>query len=89
MDRIETIRQTILDNLDAESVEIRDDSHLHAGHAGAASGGGHYAVKIVSNKFSGHSLIERHRMVYSALEDMMQNEIHALSIETYTSEEQQ
>ncbi|NNE39216.1 MAG: BolA family transcriptional regulator [Gammaproteobacteria bacterium] len=87
MDRIESIRMKLIDNLDADSVEIRDDSHLHDGHAGAASGGGHYAVTIISDRFTGHSLLERHRMVYSALDDMMQKEIHALSIETYTREE--
>lgn len=87
MDRIESIRDRLIKNLDAKSVEIRDDSHLHAGHAGAATGGGHYAVSIISDSFQGHSLIERHRMVYRALEDMMQNEIHALSIQTYTMEE--
>ncbi len=87
MNRIESIRNRLIETLAAQSVEIRDDSHLHAGHAGAASGGGHFAVTIISDKFKGHSLIERHRMVYSALDDMMQRDIHALSIETHTLEE--
>ncbi len=87
MNRIESIRNRLIETLAAQSVEIRDDSYLHAGHAGAASGGGHFAVTIISDKFKGHSLIERHRMVYSALDDMMQRDIHALSIETHTLEE--
>jgi len=89
MDRSEKIRHRIITQLDAIDVVIRDDSHLHAGHVGAASGGGHFAVKIISDKFLGQSLIQRHRLVYSALDDLMPDEIHALSIETYTSEEQQ
>lgn len=89
MDRLEKIRHRIINQLDAIDVVIRDDSHLHAGHVGAASGGGHFAVKIISDKFIGHSLIERHRLVYNALDDLMPSDIHALSIETYTSEEQQ
>jgi BolA protein len=89
MERVEIIRQRITDHLKAESVEVRDDSHHHAGHAGTASGAGHYAVKIISDMFAGKSLIERHRMVYNLFMDMMPNDIHALSIQTYTTEERQ
>ena len=60
--------------------EVGDDSHLHAGHAGAASGGGHYSVKIVSERFDGLRLVMRHRLVYDAVHDMMRAEIHALAI---------
>lgn len=62
------------------SCKIEDESALHAGHAGAASGGGHYRLRIVSEKFNGRKLIERHRLVYDAVGDMMQAEIHALAI---------
>lgn len=66
---------------------IRDDSALHAGHAGAASGGGHYQVRIVAACFAGQRIVARHRMVYDALADLMQNEIHALAIEAVTPDD--
>jgi BolA protein len=59
---------------------IEDQSAAHAGHAGAASGGGHYRMRIVSAAFSGVGTLARHRIVYDALGDMMEREIHALSI---------
>jgi BolA protein len=61
-------------------LRIEDQSAAHAGHAGAASGGGHYRMHIVSGAFSGVGTLARHRIVYDALGDMMQHEIHALSI---------
>lgn len=69
------------------SIELIDDSHLHAGHAGARSGGGHYRVSIVSAAFSGKNTVARHRLIYDALGDMMRREIHALAIEARTPEE--
>ena len=68
-------------------LDITDDSHLHRGHAGAASGGGHFSVVIVSDKFTGLSLVQRHRLVYQAVGDMMPGEIHALSIQSLAPEE--
>ena len=59
-------------------VELIDDSALHAGHAGARSGGGHYRLSIVSAAFAGKNTVSRHRMIYDALGDMMRKEIHAL-----------
>lgn len=59
---------------------IEDDSARHAGHPGAASGGGHYNVRIVSARFEGRTRLERHRLVYDALADLMQREIHALAM---------
>lgn len=68
-------------------LEIRDDSHRHAGHA-SAGGGGHFTVTIVAEAFRGKGLVQRHRMVYAALNDLMQqNEVHALSIEARTPDE--
>ena len=61
-------------------LSIKDQSAAHAGHAGAAGGGGHYQMRIVSAAFSGMGRLARHRIVYDALGDMMQQEIHALSI---------
>ena len=61
-------------------LNIEDQSHLHAGHAGAKSGKGHFALKIVSASFEGQTLIQRHRAIYAALGELMESEIHALSI---------
>lgn len=86
-DRVEIIRAKLTEALAPEQLDIRDDSHLHAGHAGAAGGAGHYSVRVVSEKFTEKSQIERHRMVYMAVNDMMPDEIHALSIQALTPEE--
>ena len=64
-----------------------DESHLHAGHAGAASGGSHYRLTIVAPAFSGLNLVRRHRLVYDSVHLMMQHEIHALAITALTPEE--
>lgn len=70
-----------------QQLELIDDSHLHAGHAGARSGGGHYRLIIVSAAFSGKNTVTRHRLVYEALGDLMRNDIHALAIQARTPEE--
>ncbi len=62
------------------SIEVVDDSHLHAGHAGAREGG-HYTVRIVSTRFEGLSRVARHRLVYDALQGLIQSGIHALAIQ--------
>ncbi|NLP64161.1 BolA family protein [Paraburkholderia sacchari] len=69
-----------------ESIAVRDDSALHAGHAGAAAGG-HYHVTIVAAAFAGKARVARHRMVYDALAEAMQRGIHALAITALTPEE--
>ena len=61
-------------------LNIEDQSHLHAGHAGAKSGKGHFDLKIVSANFEGQTLIQRHRAIYASLGELMESEIHALSI---------
>lgn len=70
-------------------IQITDDSAKHAGHAGAKSGGGHYQLSITSASFAGKPTIARHRMIYDALGEMMQQQIHALSIKAQTPEENQ
>ncbi|MDD2720204.1 MAG: BolA family transcriptional regulator [Gallionella sp.] len=75
--------------LEPVALEIIDESHLHAGHAGARNGGGHYVLQITSRQFSGKSTIARHRMIYSALGEMMQSQIHALNIQASTPESAQ
>jgi len=62
-------------------VEIVDDSAQHVGHAGAAAGGGHYNLTIESPQFAGKPTLARHRLIYAALADLMQHEIHALAID--------
>ena len=66
--------------LDPESLHVEDDSHLHAGHAGARDGG-HYTVRILSAKFTGLSRVARHRLIYDALSDLIPRGVHALAIE--------
>ena len=75
--------QRKLSALSPESLEILDESGKHVGHAGAAAGGGHYQLVIVSGKFAGKPTQQRHRMVYEALGPMMKKEIHALAIKAY------
>ena len=72
--------------LEPSSLQVRDDSAAHAGHAGAATGG-HFTVTIVAAAFAGKTRIARHRLVYDALADAMQHGIHALSIQAYTQDE--
>jgi BolA protein len=78
--RIERIRARLQAALAPVALDLGDESALHAGHPGAASGGGHYRVRIVSNRFEGLKLVMRHRLVYDAVHDMMHSEIHALAI---------
>ena len=81
------IRQRLITNLSAESVEIEDQSHVHAGHAGAASGGGHYDVIVIASAFKDLNTLGRHRLIYGAVDDLMKKEIHALSIQAFSPDE--
>ena len=76
---LEQIRQRLTQALAPTELEVTDEGHLHAGHAG--EGKGHFHVHIVSAAFAGHLPIRRHRMVYAALDGLMDNGIHALSID--------
>ncbi len=78
--RMERMRSRFQAALAPLELTLDDDSALHAGHAGAASGGGHYNVRIVSLQFEGLKLVTRHRLVYDSVHDMMHKEIHALAI---------
>ena len=78
--RLERIRAQLVAALAPSLIELSDESAMHAGHAGAASGGGHYHLKIVSERFEGLRLVMRHRLVYDSVHDMMRTEIHALAI---------
>jgi BolA family transcriptional regulator, general stress-responsive regulator len=82
--RIATIRSRLILALDPQLLEITDESHLHAGHAGARDGRGHFHVRIVSSRFRGLSRLAQHRLVYEALGDLMTTDIHAVRISAET-----
>ena len=86
MSTADLIRQRLA-ALDPETLTLEDDSAQHKGHAGAASGGGHFSLTLVSPKFSTLSTLARHRLVYEAMGELMQREIHALSITALSPEE--
>lgn len=79
--RLERIRSALLAAFPDAQIELEDESHLHAGHAGARSGRGHYRLSIRSAAFAGMAPVARHRAVYGALGELMQTDIHALSID--------
>jgi len=81
------IRARLEEALAPTALEIVDDSHRHAGHAGARDGRGHFSVTIVSEAFAGLAPLARHRKVYAALGSLMQTDIHALSIQARTPSE--
>lgn len=84
---IDLIRER-LSTLSPRTLEIYDDSHEHAGHAGAKeSGGGHFQVLLVSDQFEVKNQVARHRLVYQAVSDLMPGRIHALAIRAYTLSE--
>ena len=85
--RIERIRERLSQALAPLSLEVTDDSHKHAGHAGARGGQGHFGVDIVSAAFVGKLPLARHRLVYAALGEMMQTDIHALANRARTPDE--
>ena len=86
-ERIDMIRSRLERELQPIALDIVDESARHAGHAGAASGGGHFIVNITAAAFQDKTPIQRHRQVYDALGDIMHSEIHALSIQARTPEE--
>lgn len=78
--RIEAMKARLQAALSPARLEIEDDSHRHVGHPGARDGRGHFIVTIESEDFDGLSPVARHRLVYDALGDLMQSDIHALTI---------
>ncbi len=85
--RITSIRQALEQRFAPTELMVKDQSQLHAGHEGAKDGKGHFDVTIVSAEFSGQNRITRHRMVYNALTDLLQTDIHALRIRAFTPSE--
>lgn len=85
--RVEAIRACLAASLNPIVLDVRDDSHRHAGHAGARDGRGHFSVSVVSAAFRGLAPLARHRAIYAALAGMMQTDIHALAIDARAPEE--
>lgn len=83
--RTDMIRQRLEESFAPSRLEIRDDSHKHAGHPGARDGRGHFHVEIISEQFAGVSRIKQHQMIYEALGALMQTDIHALQIRSSSS----
>jgi len=83
-ERSDRIAATIERELAPAYLLVEDESHLHAGHAGAREGGGHFRVHVVSEQFDGRSRLARHRLLYGALSDELRTEIHALAIHAFT-----
>jgi BolA protein len=79
--RRDRLTRRLEDGLRPDHLEVIDDSHRHAGHAGAADGRGHFTVLIVSQRFAGLGTLKRHKLVYEVVGDMMTTDIHALSIQ--------
>ena len=83
----EKIERKMKESLAAVHVEGIDESWKHAGHAGAAAGGGHFILKVVSDHFKGIPFLDRNRRVFSALDEEMNGEIHALTVKAMTLQE--
>ena len=88
MDTKEKLILTLTDKLEAQFVDVKDESAKHAGHAQAKqSAGGHYLATVVSSRFEGKNPLARHRLVYDLLQNEFSSQIHALSVKAYTPEE--
>lgn len=85
--RIALFEEDLRKAFDVQKLVIEDESHLHAGHAGAATGGGHFKLTIVAPQFQGLSPVARHRAIYAALNRHIPKEIHALTISALAPEE--
>ena len=85
--REELIRRRLVDSFSPDELQIKDQSHLHAGHEGARDGKGHFDILIVSAAFADANRVQRHRMVYDALRDLLETDIHALRIRAMTPAE--
>jgi BolA protein len=80
LNRAERLRQKLVARFAPLQLSIEDESHHHAGHAGATGGQSHFRVRIVAEAFRGLSPVARHRLVYSAVDDLLKTDIHALAI---------
>ena len=88
-ERVTEIQRLLMAAFEPHELLVKDQSHLHAGHAGAKEGKGHFDVRIVSERFDGCSRVARHRMIYDALGPYLESDIHALSIHAVSPAEKQ
>lgn len=86
-ERRRAIEKLLREAFEPETLGVEDESHLHEGHEGARDGRGHFRVLIISEAFDGVGMLERHRMVYRELGQMMTTDIHALSIDAWSPAE--
>jgi BolA protein len=86
-DRITLFEVDLRSSFKVSQLRIEDESHLHAGHAGAATGGGHFKLTIIAPEFEGMNKVARHRAIYASLNRHFPTEIHALTILAYTPSE--
>jgi BolA protein len=87
VNRLDQIRSLLETALAPQQLDVIDESHKHIGHEGARDGRGHFRVRIVSDAFAGKLPLARHRLIYAALGDLMQTDIHALAIEARAPQE--
>jgi BolA protein len=86
-ERKKEITRLLAEAFDHETLGVEDETYLHEGHAGAKDGRGHFRVLIIAEVFEGKTMIERHRMIYRVLDDMMRLDIHALAIDVWSPDE--
>ena len=86
-DRKKEITRLLASAFDPETLGVEDESYLHEGHEGAKDGRGHFRVLIIAEIFEDKTMVERHRMIYRVLDDMMRLDIHALAIDVWSPEE--
>jgi len=86
-ERKKEITRLLAEAFDPETLGVEDESYLHAGHEGAKDGRGHFRVLIIASVFEDKSMIERHRMIYRVLDDMLRLDIHALAIDAWSPDE--
>lgn len=85
--RVKEMKKRLTEVFNPETLGVEDESYMHKGHEGAKDGRGHYRVLIISEAFADKNLLERHRMVYKALGEMMHLDIHALAIDAWEPSE--
>ena len=86
-ERRKEITRLLAKAFDPETLGVEDESYMHEGHAGAKDGRGHFRVLIITEIFEDKTMIERHRMIYRVLDDMMRLDIHALAIDAWSPDE--
>lgn len=86
-ERLAEIKKRLREAFDPETLGVEDEGHLHIGHEGAKDGRGHFRVLIIADAFLDKSPLERHRMVYKALGEMMRLDIHAIAIDAWAPDE--